>query len=205
MNSLNPFRTIWIHTRETVHELIEHNRPVMMYLLILLFGLNISLERASITNLADSTSLLAIPIIVLLLTPIMGFAVWFFGGLLVYWTGSWLGGIGTFKEMRIAVAWSTIPFALKTIIWVLQVILFGREMFAEITPRIDSSPLLTILLGLITLIDLIITAWFYVILSKSIGEAHNISSIKGFLSIVLGIALVLGCLLFLILVFSLIR
>ncbi|OYD06066.1 hypothetical protein CHM34_18300 [Paludifilum halophilum] len=128
----------------------------------------------------------------LILGPIFGLVGWAIISGLTYWTGSWLGGTGTWKEIRTASAWAGIPFIATLIVWIPQLLLFGREMFTTAMPSLDQSFLLVLLFLFLNGIDLVLTVWYYVVFSKSLGEAHGFSSWKGFFSIVISYLLLIA-------------
>jgi len=189
----NPWIHIWTDTRNTIQRLLDDPSDKSLIWIICLFGVTVALEQASLRSAGDTVSLPIILVLSLVLGPLIGWLSWMLISGLVYWTGSWFGGTGSWEEVRTAVAWASIPFIAKLILWVPQLLLFGREMFTTVMPslEVEHNPLMWAAFILLELVDLILTVWYYVVLSKSIGEAHDFSAWKGFFALIIGILLFL--------------
>ncbi|EGK09939.1 hypothetical protein HMPREF9374_2742 [Desmospora sp. 8437] len=185
LDSDRPWVSIWLHPRDTIEEWVQKTEKKHLVWLICLSGYAIYLEQAAGRELGDSTALPAIFLFGLIWGPLYGWITWFLIGGLSHLFSRLLGGKADWAETRIAVAWATLPLIAKLLLWIPQLALFGKEMFTEQTPVLDSSPVLMLLFLLFWMVDMSLNVWFFVTLSKALGEVHRFSAWQGFFSLVL--------------------
>ncbi len=105
--------------------------------------------------------------------------------------GRWLGGTGAFREVRAAVAWGLAPF-IWALIYRVPVALIALVTRAESGPprllieggRIEWSKgsLGTLDLTwflLLVLLDFTVLVWYLIVASRTLSEAHRVSSWRG--------------------------
>ena len=187
----NPLISIWYRTREVIEEKLEYTSKPQIFWMIVVFGIVFSLDNASIRDLGDRYSLGSILAISVFVGPIIGGLYWLIISLVLHWTSRLLGGAGTWRDTRTAVAWATVVYSAKLVFWIPQLLLFGHELFTSETPRIDSSLLLLTLIFLFGLLETVLQIVFIVVLSKSLGAAHRFSSWRGFGALVLPVVAVI--------------
>ncbi|MBO2532457.1 MAG: hypothetical protein CW342_06110 [Thermoactinomycetaceae bacterium] len=66
-----------------------------------------------------------------------------------------------------------------------MLLIFRGELFTQSTPLIDESLFLSLLYLIFLLLDMAMTVFSIIILSRIIGEINNFSAWKGFFSIIL--------------------
>lgn len=177
---------IWIHPRQVVREGVLLPDKKREWLLIVLFGLTLGLEQASIRELGDSIPFSSILLLSVLLSPILGMIYWFIVSGIAYWIGRSMDGTATWRDMETAVAWAGVPFIMKLILWVPELAFFGEELFQSSMPSLGSNPLLFLFFIVMWLVDLVILIWYVVVLCKCVGEAHSFSAWRGLFSLLLG-------------------
>ena len=187
----NPWGWIHIRPRKVMKQAFIHSERKQEWMLIILFGMMLGLEQASLRSVGDSLSFPLILIMALLLSPLIGAVAWYVLGGIAYWVGNWFGGTATWEEIRTSVAWSSIPFSMKLILWIPFLAFFGDEMFTSLMPSLENSPLLFFLYFLLMAVDLVITIWYGIILCKGVGEAHDFSAWKSLLSFLIGYLIIL--------------
>ncbi|SDW87378.1 Yip1 domain-containing protein [Marininema mesophilum] len=181
MDQIKPWLSIWLRTRETIQSLINDTPLSRQLLLVALFGLVFGYDSAVSRTLGDKYSFGLIVVGSPILGIIQGLVMWIVISWLIYWIGSrFFSGDADWMETRIAMAWGGIPFIVKGILWIPQLLLFQKDNFTTLHPLLDTSVLLSVLFWIFGLMDLVLTVWYVVVISKSVGEAHNISSIQGF-------------------------
>lgn len=191
--NVSPWWQIWIRPRNTIRAILESANPERhMILIAVLSGVINALNRTSIRNLGDQHSLTFIALLSLIGGSIAGIIGLYLTSAVLKITGGWLGGRGTYSDLRVAITRGVnAPATLIGLLWVLELILFGKEMFTTVTPRIDHSSTLSLTLLLISLLEVVLAIWVFVIACKSIGEAHQFSALKAFWSALIpGIILV---------------
>lgn len=181
----HPVKNIWLRARETIEDALPYTKKKQVFVLIALFGVMIGLNQAAVKGLGDRMPLGGIVISSLIIGPLMGAFVWWILGGVFLWTGRLLGGQATWRETRGAFAWATIPYSAQLVLWVVQLPIFGHELFTDATPTIDNSIPLLALYVLFGLLEMALSIWFFVTLSQGLAAAHNFSSWLGFFSIIL--------------------
>lgn len=198
----NPPGSIWYRIREVIGEELEYTSKLQLFCLIVAFGIAFSLDNASIRDLGDRFSLGKILAISVFVGPFIGGLYWLIISSVLHWTSRLLGGTGTWRETRTAVAWSTAVYSAKLVLWIPQLLLFGHEMFTSTTPRIDSSLFLLTLIFLFGLLETILQVVFIIVLSNSLGLAHRFSAWRGFGALVLPVAALIVFIALLLFLFS---
>lgn len=98
----------------------------------------------------------------------------YFGGWLYRLTGSWIGGKGSFTEVKSAVGWSNYPYIVGSIFGLLG-LLFISHLWLQL---------------IFGLINFVILIWGLVIFFKLLSEAHQFSVWKGILTVLIAAALI---------------
>ncbi len=189
--ALSPFLSIWVKPRETIRNIVDTNPTKYVTVLAMLAGIRQALDRASSRNTGDSLPLVAILAVCIIVGPIGGIFSLYLSGALFRWTGSWLGGQASSEEVRAAIAWSSVPTIFILPLWIPELLIFGEELFTSSTPRIESNPLLAIILLGFALIEIVVGIWAFVVLLKSLGEVHRFSAWRAFGAVILGILVIL--------------
>lgn len=113
-------------------------------------------------------------LIILVGGGISGLIYLYVAGWLYKLTGSWLGGKGTFTDLKCAVGWSQYPFILANI-----ASFFG--IFAVPNPWFQAF---------FGLINVILAVWGVVIFLNLAGEAHRFSAWRALLALIIGLILI---------------
>lgn len=188
--SVNPWTGIWVRPRETIRAILSYNKKYMLVLLYWLYGFPTTLQAVQNQSLGDQFSLLAILVVSALIAFLTGFLGVNISAWLFYKTGRWIGGVGSFHDLRAAVAWSSVPNVVAIAIWAVQIAMFGRQVFLSMfyTMPIVGPQLAVIYICSIVAIAVMI--WGFIILLKSVGEAQQISAWKALLNVLLPIVII---------------
>jgi hypothetical protein len=189
---LNPWLSMWTRPRETVRQLLRTSPAWVILLLAALAGVGQVLDNASFRNLGDSYPAGMIVVLAVLLGPAFGIIGLYIGGVLVAWTGHWIGGTAPARDVRTAMAWAGLPLVAGLVVWVFDLALFGSEMFTSYTPRLEASLGLALLMLVSGVVSLVLGVWAMVLLCKSVGEVHGFSAWKGLGAMLLAGLVVVG-------------
>ncbi|SDW90042.1 Yip1 domain-containing protein [Marininema mesophilum] len=148
---------------------------------VILFGLGFTMDQLSYQRLGDYFDSGTILLLTLGIGLGGGPLIWMILTSLFYGLGKVFKGEASWREMQTAVAVSFTPYLFKLGLWMIQLILFGNEMFTTLSPRIDHSFFLTLFYLLIFLLDAIITVWYLILLIFAVSEAHQFSAWVGFI------------------------
>jgi hypothetical protein len=176
---------IWKEPREAIRELLDRTSPSITCLLIALFGITLVVTQATTRNPLDMISGGAFFLIVMVVGPVVGGITWLILSLFIHGTSRLFGGMAMFKETVIGVTWATIPYISKWVLLLPMLLIFREELFTTATPVMDNSKLLSLLYVVFIVLNLVMTVFYNIIMSKVIGEINGFSAWKGFLSIIL--------------------
>lgn len=177
-----PWLTIWVAPRKTMRAILDANPRRYVILLALLVGAGEGISNATDRALGDTTSLFAVLALAIVLGGLGGLLSLAVGGWLYRWTGSWFGGVATSEEVRAALAWGAVPLLISGVLLVLQIALYGKEMFTTLTPRMDANPYPLLALGFL---QVLMAAWTFFLVVKTLSEAHRINAWRGLLALAL--------------------
>lgn len=182
---VNPWTHIWFKPRETIREIIQYNPKFRFIILSFLYGLPMLLHMAQNISLGERFSAGGISIAALILATFVGMLGLTIASGLVYWTGKWIGGNGSFHEVRAAVSWSNVPNIVAIIIWAILIFSFKKDIFmAEFGEQNFVGTQLMLVSGSL-IIQAILSIWSFIILVKGLGEAQGFSAWKGVLNVLI--------------------
>ena len=176
--SSSPWISMWIQPRRTIRQIVDTDPERHVLLLAAIAGIGEVLNKASTKSTGDHLPLTAILLLAGIVGPIGGVISLYIGGALLRWTGGWIGGRAEAREIRSAIAWAGVLAIWTMILWVPELLLFGKEMFTIETPTIDASAVLTTLFWLLAGIEAILGMWTLVVFLKCLGEVQGFSAWK---------------------------
>lgn len=181
IEEMNLWTTIWIAPRKAVRFAIDYDKKKLAMILIVITGIINFLGRAIGDNLGDSMPFLLILVLALVGGTIAGFIGWWILSGLATLIGKWLGGAGTYEEMKIAVGISYIPIAFSGVLYIFDLLFLGSSLFMDV----EISMFQAIWLLFSSSIDVVLSCWSMFILIKGVAEAHRFSSWKSLLTLIL--------------------
>ena len=161
--------------RATIRNIVDTNPKKYVIVLAMLAGIGQTLNREYSLTLGDSLPLVSILLLGILLGPLVGIITLYLGGALFRWTGSRLGGKATAPEVRAAIAWSSVPTIVATLLYIPELAVFGEELFTSELTMTTNPALMVALLGF-GIIEIFVTIWALVIFLKCLAEVHRFSA-----------------------------
>ncbi|QUW20415.1 YIP1 family protein [Sporosarcina sp. Marseille-Q4063] len=190
---MNPLLSIWSQPKNTVQYMMD-NKPIS-YLIFLAI---LSSFATGILAFADQGFFVefSLPVILLIITilSIIGTVAGLGLSSVVYtWIGKLLGGTGTIRNTSYAVAAGLIPTIWTMPLGIIAVILYGKNLFMQ---PVDIFTITNMSIGFylpLNLIQLGVSIYAVVVLSKGLGLVHNFSAWRGFgaIAIMIGILVVI--------------
>ncbi len=175
---MNPWFSMWTKPRKTMRYILNDNPRKYIIPLAMIYGVLSALDKASLKNMGDTFSLWSILLIAIVGGSIGGICYVYLDALLLKWTGTWIGGKGTTEQIRAAITWGSIPYIIVSILWIPELILYGKELFTTATPMIDASLSLSILLIVLGIIEFVFSIWSVIVGLKCLGEVQGFSAWK---------------------------
>ncbi len=124
--AFNPWTKGWLHPRQTVRHVYEHDAEIGMYILAALGGMLSVAGQLGDRGIGDRLGILPIIGIIAVAGPIVGLISLHIISSILAWTGSWFDGQATRHEIMYAFAWSKIPLIVTLVCWFLTLIVVGR-------------------------------------------------------------------------------
>lgn len=178
-HEVNPFTAIWLRTRETVRFVIDRKPVNFIILLIVLTGFASGLIGLMNTRSADMGGW-NIFFQVLIGGPIGSAFGYFIGAAILLLVGRLFRGTASYADMFKALATAQIPQ-----IWLLPVLviwaLAAPETFFADRMDVEGNPIVVIM----SIVMAVVSIWTFVIVCKAVGEAHRVSSWKGFFIVII--------------------
>ena len=188
--SINPWTAMWVRPRETIRQIVQVAPGYMYPLLCFIYGFPMTMQLAQNFSLGSRFPLVVILIGAVILAAILGALMINIGTALLSWTGKWIGGTGTFQQIRAAVAWSNMPSVVNIILWVINIGFFGSRIFRSDfieTPFVGNE---LSLIMLTAIIQLVIAVWAFIIILNALAEVQGFSAWKAFLNILIPIVVI---------------
>jgi len=182
---------------------IQQNDPDDMVIILACFaGFSEILVSASRLNLGDQVAIPVIFAAAVVLGPIMGIAGLIIMSILLWRTGSWLGGESRLNMVRAVLAWSFLPIICYSVLWIPQYILLGDVLF-ESRVVIFGSKGHMLIVGF-NVLRLMIVTWSIVIFLNCLSEVQKFGLWKALVNIVLSVSILMLVVLFIAAVISVI-
>jgi hypothetical protein len=171
----SPWRTIWTNPRQTINTLIENFPSKGMWWMALIAGFQHCIVLIAIWPITITKHILML-VIALVVSPIIGM-IWFyyFGGIL-YIVGKWLGGMSSYRDLKIAYAWSRLPIGIYLI--VTAILLFIIPDLQIHKYFVFSSSIVVAIIGFV------MGLWALLVLFQNVLEVQKFSPVKALLNII---------------------
>jgi hypothetical protein len=182
-----PWFSMWSRPRATIQSIVSRDPTHSVVPLAALSGISEALDKASTKSLGDSMDLPAIFVFAVVAGAISGVIGLYIFGYLLRISGKWLGGQSSSVNIRAAVAWSSVPIIWALVLWVPELLLFGKDLFTTAAPSITARPV--VYFGFLS-VELVVGIWSIVIFCKALGQVQAFSAWRALSSAVLAILIV---------------
>ena len=203
MSGYKAFLTMWTSPRKTIRRIIDSNPDSKLFLLSLIYGLPMMFYYAQGASLGQNYRVSTIFLISLIGACIIGYIGINVGSALIFFTGKWIGGKATFKQVRASVAYSNVTNLVSIAIWLLLAAMFRQSVFLQDFPYASSLGNFVFLMNTIFLVQLVVGIWSLVIFVASLAETQGFSIFKAVVNTFLPVGVVFVGLWILGLLFSL--
>lgn len=186
----NPWISMWTKPRETIREIVKIDPKKNLYLLSGIYGFSTLLHFSQNFSLGAYLPWPTILLGSLVFSVFIGLLGFLIAGKLIEWTGRWLGGHGSFQQIRAALAWSNVTNVVSILMWLLLIWGFGRNVFLENFAQANFIGAALFVALTAFLVQSVVAIWGFVLLCKSIGEVQGFSAWKGLLNVLIVFILV---------------
>ncbi|HEX2579305.1 MAG TPA: YIP1 family protein [Rhabdochlamydiaceae bacterium] len=183
--SINPWTGMWVRPRETIRAIIQTNPAYKFLLLCFIYGFPMALQLAQNFSLGSGYGMGAIVGGAAIIAIILGAIMINIAAALFSWTGKWIGGVGTYQQIRAAVAWSNMPSIVYIGIWAINLATFGIRVFRSdfVESTFVGNELSIIFFTAV--VQVVVAVWAFIITLKALGEVQGFSAWKALLNILI--------------------
>jgi hypothetical protein len=203
MSGYKAFLTMWTSPKATIRQIINTNPDAKLFVLSIIYGLPMMFYYAQTTSMGQTMGLLAILLVCFIGSVIIGYLGINLGAFLLFFTGKWIGGKASFKQVRASVAYSNVTNLVAIAIWLVLMTLFRQSVFLSDFPYVSTLGDFAILMNSIFLIQLVVAVWSIVIFVASLSETQGFSNFKAVINSLLPLGVIFVGLWLLGLLFSL--
>jgi hypothetical protein len=198
----NPWLRILSQPRPAIRHIIERNPEKYIYLIAGLQGIQHAFDQAREYNMADQFSSPMIIVFLILFGPFFGWLGLLPGSYLLKLTGKLLGGKARVIEIRSAMAWAAVPMVFNLALIVVQLSVFGFDVFSEILDMQNLSIRQWFFFLPLLLIEITAGVWSLYLFFVTNSEVQGYSVTRAVVSAVLSLLLVSVPLVLVILLFT---
>ena len=179
------FTKIWTSPRLVFKYLNDTSYDKFVTILLILSGISRTIDRASIKNIGDKLSLMAVLAICIILGGLLGWITYYIYAVLMSWTGKWLKGKGDTNSLLRMMSHAMIPSIIALILLIPQIAIFGNGIFQS-DIDVYGSGLLSIIIFYFTLfLEITLGIWTIVLFIIGISEVQKLSIGKSILNMIL--------------------
>ena len=190
MSGYKALLSMWTAPRKTIRGIINTNPDSKLFLLSLIYGLPMMFYYAQGSSLGQSYRLSTILLISLIGAVIIGYIGINIGSALIFFTGKWIGGKASFKQVRASIAYSNVTNIVSIAIWLFLMMLFRQSVFLADFPYASSLGDFAFIMNSIFLVQLVVAIWSMVIFVASLSETQGFSVFKSIINTLLPIGVV---------------
>ena len=188
VESLNMWKSIWLHPRKTVRYAVEHKTWRFVMMIALIIGVFTVLDQASSNDLGETMGIGQIILIALIGGPILGVISLFIGSGVLHLLSLMFGGRGTFADTRMAFTVSNLILIVSGLIWIPDLLINGKGMFVS---EYDFSLFQGVWLVVSLILNFALGIWATVSMIGTIAEVHKFAIWKAVLVVLLPVTLLI--------------
>ncbi len=185
------FLDMWTKPRKTIDKLIDINNRYGFVVLSFFYGFVQAIHFSQILSLSSTLDLWKILLLVVIFSLPLGVAYFYISAFIFYWIGKFIGGKGSFLDMRCAVSWSNVTQVVSSALIVMMLATFQNEFFSKqfVDQTFENWPLVFVIIFLVG--EVVLSVWTFIIFVGAIAAAHRFSIWMSLLNQLLALALYL--------------
>jgi hypothetical protein len=165
--------------------ILEENSNFRVLPIAMAGGILEAIQLEYLLSAGESLSLPLILFIAAVVGPPLGLVLLYAAAWIVEMSCRLFGGQAHSRELRSALAWSSVPFLATFPIWIVRIAMFGRGLFIFMNPNLVLKPAVAYLLAATTIPEAVLQIWWMVLTVKVLGEVQRFSAWKALNSLLL--------------------
>lgn len=196
------FTKIWTSPREVFKFINDYHYDKYVNVLLFFAGISRAFDRASLKDMGDKTSLLAILVICIVVGGLLGWISYYIYAVLLSWTGKWIKGKGDTKSILRIISYAMTPAIIALIFLIPQVGIYGNEMFKSDGDILSAGLVGNILVYGSLILELVLGIWTIVLCIVGVSEVQKLSIGKAILNLILPFLVIMIPIFFIVLIFQ---
>lgn len=179
----SPWVSILFSPKATIRRIVDDYPNRGFWILAWISGYFFLSNVAEIFNWGLKLPLYVIWLLLIILSPFVGYLTLSIGAWIVTGTGSWIGAKGKFQNVRSSFAWAHIPLIGYILIDLVLFILFGKELYS-IIPKDHSFTTTDIsILYVSAVVEILFLVWAIVLFIHTLAEVRKATMGKTLLNL----------------------
>lgn len=162
---------MWFSPRRTIRAVVDAETRPSWLPVAALTALNSVITALQFDPLTENVSVSRSLFPVAMQLVQFGFGI-FIGPFLLAIVGGWFGGEGDPRDIRQAVVWGYLPYAVVMVPWTVMLLVGGMHMFDPTTASGATTAVVVLLFGIVFLVA---TGWSAVLVIAGIAEVQRLS------------------------------
>ena len=197
------FTTIWTSPRIVFKYINENRYEKYMVALLFLAGIARSLDRASMKNMGDKSSLFSILGLSIVMGGLFGWISYYIYASMLSWTGKWIDGQGNTKSILRVLSYAMLPSIVSLLVLIPQIGIYGIEIFKSDGDISSAGIIPNILVYGSMAMEITLGIWTVILCIVAISEVQKLSIGKSILNLLLPIFVIVVPILLIVLIIQL--
>lgn len=189
--SSNPWFSIWTKPRQTIAEIAEYNVNYRFLVLCYIYGLQHTFQVFQQLSVSKSVAFPVSIITALVIAFPVGYLALNIGSFFIFLLGKIIKGKASFKQVRAASAWASVPSIVMIVLWVVLMGAVGSEVFSLGYEKTLVGSAAYINLA-VQLASVVLGVWGIIIFLKALGQVQGFSAWMALLNVLISIIFVFG-------------
>lgn len=172
---INPWFSMWIKPRETIAKIVHFNVNYRFGILCYIYGLYYSFQVLQQLSFGKAMGLPMCILIALAAAFPVGYILLNISSFFLFLLGKVIKGKATFKQIRSANFWSTVPNVLIIVLWIILIIAVGGQAFVMGYEKTLMGAAIYINIG-IQLANIVLGLWGFIIFLQALGQVQGFSA-----------------------------
>ena len=171
----NPWFSMWVKPRETIAKIIDFNVNYRFGILCYIYGLYYSLQMLQQLSFGKTMSMPLCIIIALAAAFPVGYILLNISSFFLFLLGKVIKGKATFKQIRSANFWSTVPNIVIVALWIILMFTAGNQVFMSGYEKHLMGGAANINI-VVQLANIALGVWGFIIFLHALGQVQGFSA-----------------------------
>lgn len=171
----NPWFSMWVKPRETIAKIVDFNVNYRFGILCYIYGLYYSFQVLQQLSFGKAMGLPLCILIALAAAFPVGYILLNISSFFLFLLGKVIKGKATFKQIRSASFWSTVPNVVIIVLWIVLMIAVGGQAFVMGYEKALMGAAAYINMG-VQLANIVLGVWGFIIFLHALGQVQGFSA-----------------------------